>query len=43
MEATAAQMSYNFALIKCLQGTYGPRSLFLGVTKVLAPLWGAYK
>ena len=33
-----AQMSQNFALIKCLQGTQGPRSLFLGVRNVLTKL-----
>ena len=33
-----AQMSQNFALIKCLQGTQDPRSLYLGVTNVLTKL-----
>ena len=33
-----AQMCWNFALNKCLQGIYGPRSLFLGVTHVLTKL-----
>ena len=33
-----AEMSQNFALIKCLQGTQGLRSLFRGVTNVLSKL-----
>ena len=33
-----AQMSQNFALSTCLQGTQGPSSLFLGVTNVLTKL-----
>ena len=38
-----AQMSQNFTLIKCLQGTQGPRSLFLGVTNVLTKLFHVRK
>ena len=41
-----AHMSQNFALIKCPQGTYGLRSIFLGFTHVLTkqicPLSGGY-